>query len=118
MGGTNNTVQGNTIHDVDWSGGDDAGITLTGHNQQVLKNTIYNTGRDGILTSAATGGKIDHNTIHDIGTLTTDLGAIYTHGNVAPLTRKVASTRTWNHTPATTVVASRSVRDGEPSDST
>jgi probable HAF family extracellular repeat protein len=83
VGGTNNTVQGNTIHDVDWSGGDEAGITITGHNQQVLKNTIYNTGRDGILTSAATGGKIDHNTIHDIGTLTTDLGAIYTHGNVA-----------------------------------
>jgi len=83
VGGSSNTVKNCTIHDVDYSGGDEAGITITGSNQQIISNTIYNTGRDGILASAATGGKIDYNTIHDIGLLTTDLGGIYTHGNAA-----------------------------------
>ena len=81
LAGANNIVRNTTIHDVDYAVGAEAAITINGAYQQVLSNTIYNTGRDGIvIAESTTAAKIESNTIHDIGLLATDLGAIYTHG--------------------------------------
>ncbi|HEX4793935.1 MAG TPA: right-handed parallel beta-helix repeat-containing protein [Humisphaera sp.] len=82
MTGSNNSILNCTIHDVDTAGGGEAAIGVTGSNQTILNNLIYNTGRDGIALSQAYSSTVNHNTIHDIGLLTTDLGAIYMHGGI------------------------------------
>jgi probable HAF family extracellular repeat protein/parallel beta-helix repeat protein len=80
VGGSNNLVQNNQVHDVDYGGGDESAIELEGSNQQVLGNTLYNTGRDGIVATYSIAAQILNNTIHDCGLQTTDLGAIYIWG--------------------------------------
>ncbi|HEY2585578.1 MAG TPA: right-handed parallel beta-helix repeat-containing protein [Tepidisphaeraceae bacterium] len=80
VSGANNLVQNNQIHDVDYGGGDQSGIEVEGSNQQIVGNTIYNAGRDGIVATYATSEQILNNTIHDCGLQTTDLGAIYVWG--------------------------------------
>lgn len=80
VSGSNNTVEYNTIHDVDYGGGDQAGIEVAGSNQLIQTNTIYNAGRDGITATYSTADQILSNTIYDCGLQTTDLGAIYAWG--------------------------------------
>jgi len=80
VSGSNNLVQNNTIHDVDYGAGDQAGIEVAGNNQQIVGNTIYNAGRDGITATYSTADQILSNTIYDCGLQTTDLGAIYVWG--------------------------------------
>lgn len=80
VSGSSNIVQNNTIHDVDYAGGDEAGIEVAGSNQQISGNTIYNTGRDGITATYSTADQILSNTIYQCGLQTTDLGAIYVWG--------------------------------------
>ncbi|HET6250827.1 MAG TPA: right-handed parallel beta-helix repeat-containing protein [Tepidisphaeraceae bacterium] len=80
LGGTSNLVESCTIDYTDYSGTDAAAITMTGANNLILANTIFDTGRDGILDTDSTGAKIENNTIYSIGLQTTDLGAIYDHG--------------------------------------
>lgn len=80
VSGSNNVVENNTIHDVDYSGGDQAGIEVAGSDQQISSNTIYNSGRDGITATYSTADQILSNTIYDCGLQTTDLGAIYVWG--------------------------------------
>ena len=75
--GVGSRVTNNVIHDVDYSGGDSAGIRILGKNVEIDHNTVFNSGRDGIKHSA-TGLQILNNTIHDYGLQTTDAGAIYT----------------------------------------
>ncbi|HET6250598.1 MAG TPA: right-handed parallel beta-helix repeat-containing protein [Tepidisphaeraceae bacterium] len=80
LGGSGNTVENTTIHDVDYEGGDEAGVTTLGNDESVLYNTIYNTGRSGIVSRFTTHSLIAHNVVHDVGLQMTDLGAIYTWG--------------------------------------
>jgi hypothetical protein len=80
LGGSSNTVQNCTIHDVNYEAGDEAGVTTLGNNENVLYNTIYNTGRSGIVSRYTTHSHIMFNVIHDVGLQMTDLGAIYTWG--------------------------------------
>lgn len=80
VSGSNNLVQNNTIHDVDYGAGDQAGIEVAGNNQQIVGNTIFNTGRDGITATYSTADQILTNTLHNCGLQTTDLGAIYVWG--------------------------------------
>lgn len=80
VSGSNNLVQNNTIHDVDYGAGDQAGIELAGTNQQIIGNTIYNCGRDGIAATYSSADQILSNTIYSCGLQTTDLGAIYVWG--------------------------------------
>ncbi len=78
---TNNTVDNNLIHDVDWGGSDSAPINTTdwGHNT-ITNNTIYNTGRPGIMFRNATPDtQILHNDVSRFGFLTKDLGGITTY---------------------------------------
>ena len=80
VGGSDNVVWNCTIHDVDYAGGDEAGIEVAGTRQRIISNTIYNAGRDGILHTYSTADRITWNTIHDVGLQTTDLGGIYDWG--------------------------------------
>ncbi|HWE03253.1 MAG TPA: right-handed parallel beta-helix repeat-containing protein [Tepidisphaeraceae bacterium] len=81
VGGSNNIVESCTITNTDYAGVDEAAITVVGSNQQLLYNTIHDTGRDGIRDSFSTNLRIEHNTLSNIGHQTTDLGAIYDYGN-------------------------------------
>jgi probable HAF family extracellular repeat protein len=80
LGGSNNIVEDTTIAYTDYSGTDEAAITMVGSYNQILSNTIYDTGRDGILNTDATYAHIEYNNISSIGLQDTDLGAIYDYG--------------------------------------
>ena len=76
LGGTNNSVTNTTISNVDYAGGDEAGVTTMGPSAHVRYTTIFNAGRSGIRIDQP-GVQIDHNRVYNVGLLTTDLGAIY-----------------------------------------
>jgi hypothetical protein len=78
LGGTNNSVVNTTISNVDYAGGDEAGVTTMGSGAHVSNTTIFNTGRSGIRIDQP-GVQIDHNRVYNVGLLTTDLGAIYAY---------------------------------------
>ena len=80
LGGNNNTVENCTIHDVDYNGGDEAGVSTLGDSESVLYNTIYNAGRSGIVCRYTYDSLISHNVIHTVGLQMTDLGGIYAWG--------------------------------------
>lgn len=80
VSGSNELVQNNHIQDVDYAGGDQAGIEVAGSNQQIIGNTVFNAGRDGITATYSTADQIASNTIYSCGLQTTDLGAIYIWG--------------------------------------
>jgi hypothetical protein len=77
IGGNNDRVTNNIIHDADLNAGDSAGVRIIGSWAMVDHNTIYNTGRDGIGTFGWQA-KILYNTIHDAMLQTQDGGGIYT----------------------------------------
>ena len=83
VGGSDNVVWRCNIHDVDYAGGDEAGIVVSGARQKIVSNTIYNAGRDGIHDTFSSAGRITWNMIHDVGLQTTDLGGIYDWGTNA-----------------------------------
>jgi len=78
LAGSGDTVQNCFIHDIDYAGGDEAAILIRGDNNQVLYNTIWNTGRNGITNYFSAGDRILNNVVHDFGLLTSDAGGIYT----------------------------------------
>ncbi len=80
LAGSNNTVQGSTIHDVDYTGGNFAAVTTIGSAGNILDNTVYNTGRDGIRISTTSGVQVINNVVHDAMLQTTDGGGIYSYG--------------------------------------
>ena len=80
LDGSNNTVQGCTIHDVDYTGGNFAAVTTEGSGGDIFDNTIYNAGRDGIRLSTSAGLQVNNNVVHDVMLQTTDGGGIYTYG--------------------------------------
>lgn len=80
VGNTDVSVLSNTIHDVDWSGTDAAGIRSYTGGLTLEGNTIYNCGRDGINFQGA-GDYIEWNTIDNFMLDTTDGGGIYTVSN-------------------------------------
>lgn len=80
VGGSNNTVENTVIHDVDYEGGDEAGITTLGSNEIIRGNTIYNVARSGIVCRYTYDSLITHNLIDSVALQTTDCGGIYTWG--------------------------------------
>jgi len=80
LAGSDNTVQGCTIHDVDYTGGNFAAVTTMGSAGNILDTTVYNTGRDGIRLSSAAGVQVINNVVHDAMLQTTDGGGIYSFG--------------------------------------
>lgn len=80
--GSNDTVQNCFITNIDYSGQDGAAIVIQGtsaQSNQITRNTIYNTGRNGILDYFGPAEHISNNLIHDIGLMTSDGGGIYTY---------------------------------------
>jgi hypothetical protein len=88
--GTNQTITNCTIHDVDYLAIDSGAVythsrgdTRTGavdypnQGHQITHNTLYNTGRSGIVHTKATGIKILYNHIYNVGLQSCDLGATY-----------------------------------------
>jgi hypothetical protein len=78
--GKDNRATNNVVHDVDYSGGDAAGIRTWGSGHVVTGNTVYNTGRSGIKVSGTTAVKVSYNEVHDAMLQTADGGGIYTFG--------------------------------------
>lgn len=74
---SNVRVTNNIIHDVDYNGGDSAGIHNFGSYASIDHNVIYNTGRCGIIDKGW-AAQVIGNTIHDAMLQTSDGGAIYT----------------------------------------
>ena len=77
LDGSNNIVQNCFIHDVDYTGADEAAITIQGNDDQALHNSVWNTGRNGITQYFSTGDRIVNNVIHDFGLMTSDAGGAY-----------------------------------------
>ena len=75
--GRGTLISNNVIHDVDTVGADVAGVRLLADYVTVSHNTIYNSGRHGILAEVA-HANITYNTIHDVGLQTSEAGGIYT----------------------------------------
>ncbi|HXE55437.1 MAG TPA: Ig-like domain repeat protein, partial [Tepidisphaeraceae bacterium] len=80
LGGSNNTVQNCVIANVDYAGGDEAGVSTLGGNEHVVGNTIFNAARRGIVIRFSPFDQVLHNVVHDVGLQLTDLGGIYTWG--------------------------------------
>jgi len=78
LGGSNNTVRNTLIADTDYAGYDEAAVSTLGANETVSGNTIYNTGRSGVVIRYSPHASIHHNRIYLVGLLTTDLGGVYT----------------------------------------
>ena len=78
--GQNNTVENCVIHDTNYTPTDAAGIFVgspsIGH--VVSRNTLYNSGRSGLVHRSLRGGKIIHNEIYNAGLQMRDVGLTYT----------------------------------------
>jgi hypothetical protein len=86
VSGISNQITNNTIHDVDWTVGEYGAISygvdpkpsVGAHkNLTISHNTIYKTGRSGILGHYSEANTITYNTIYDTGKIGYDLGIIY-----------------------------------------
>jgi Carbohydrate binding module (family 6)/Right handed beta helix region len=82
--GSGNRVENNLIHDAGYTTSYATTVNLTGSNQVVTRNTIYNAGRDGITVDWHVSGKrfanneISYNNIFNTNLLSPDGGGIYT----------------------------------------
>ena len=91
---SNNTVSNNVIHDVDWAGNEGGCVNTSqsGGNNTITGNTMYNSGRQGVLLNSCAYGKfcvsdnttITHNDISRFAALTGDCAGIYAFNADAP----------------------------------
>ncbi len=75
--GQENTVENCLIHDFAWVCSDAAGVHTSGRNHTIIRNSIYNGARCGIVHRKSQGLEIAYNDIYRCGLLCTDLGATY-----------------------------------------
>jgi len=86
ISGIGHRVINNTIRDTNYLGTDAGGVytrnspTNPVSNIEIAYNTIYNTGRSGILTRYAQSAAIHHNEIYNAMLQSSDGGGIYTFG--------------------------------------
>jgi Carbohydrate binding module (family 6)/Right handed beta helix region/Protein of unknown function (DUF1565) len=82
--GSGNRLENNLIHDAGYTTSYATTVNVTGSNQVVTKNTIYNAGRDGITVDWHINGKtfanndISYNNVYQTNLLSPDGGGIYT----------------------------------------
>jgi hypothetical protein len=81
LGGSRNRVENCVISNVDYNAGDEAGVYTLGPGHIVSRNTIFNTGRSGVVHRYSPAAKILNNLIHDLMLQTTDGGGTYTWGS-------------------------------------
>ena len=77
MQGTGNRVQNDIIHDTDYAGDDSAAIYVNGTGNLIDHNTIYNSGRSGILFSHSLQTQVTYN---NISAVMLELGLPYIKG--------------------------------------
>ncbi|HET6252229.1 MAG TPA: right-handed parallel beta-helix repeat-containing protein [Tepidisphaeraceae bacterium] len=77
VSGANSLITNNTMHDAVYTGENVGVLWLLASGITASHNTIYNSGRHGILAEVPKV-MIDYNTIHDVGLQTTEAGGIYT----------------------------------------
>jgi hypothetical protein len=80
VNGTGHKVTNCLIHDADYATTECAGISPGGSDITITNNTIYNTGRSGMLFKVSTS-KALNNLIYNVGLQVDDLGGIYTYGH-------------------------------------
>ena len=81
LGGSGNRVENCVISNVAYNAGDEAGVYTLGPGHVVYRNTIFNTGRSGVVHRYSPGAKILNNVIHTVLLQTTDGGGTYTWGS-------------------------------------
>lgn len=74
------TVEGNTIRNIDYVGIHASPIRTSGDGMKILKNTIYNAGRDGMYV-AGTDCEVAYNDVSHSQIINSDSGVFYTVGN-------------------------------------
>ncbi|NJB81583.1 right-handed parallel beta-helix repeat-containing protein [Wenyingzhuangia aestuarii] len=74
------TVEGNTISNTDYIGIHASPIRTSGDRMKILKNTIFNTGRDGMYV-AGTDSEVAYNDVSRSQIINSDSGIFYTVGN-------------------------------------
>ncbi|GAB1855535.1 hypothetical protein MHTCC0001_03690 [Flavobacteriaceae bacterium MHTCC 0001] len=74
------TIEGNYISNTDYVGIHASPIRSTGDNVKVLKNTIFNTGRDGMYV-AGNNCEVAYNDVSASQKINSDSGVFYTVGN-------------------------------------
>jgi hypothetical protein len=81
--GENHTVENNFIHHANYQSSYAALIRLNGNGHKIIRNTMYDAGRDAITVDWHTNGtsslnnEIAYNDISGFGALSSDLGGIY-----------------------------------------
>jgi hypothetical protein len=80
VSGTGHKVTNCLLHDADYVPTECAAISPGGSNITVANNTIYNTGRSGMLFKVS-ASKALNNLIYNAGLQVDDLGGIYTYGH-------------------------------------
>ncbi len=75
--GSNNTAQDCVVHEVDYDGIDSCAIRAKGNALLVKRNTVYNTGRAGILNRELTASTIQYNDISRFALFCRDVGGTY-----------------------------------------
>ena len=79
-GAHNSTIEKNIISNTDYIGIHSSPIRSSANNVKILKNTIFNTGRDGIYV-AGTDCEIAYNDVSASQKINSDSGIFYTVGN-------------------------------------
>jgi hypothetical protein len=75
-----NTVENCLVYDCNWVGGLSGGIRVSGIGHRIRKNTVYNTGRTGIVFRGCEQALLEYNHISHVGWLTRDQGGMMTGG--------------------------------------
>ncbi|HET6249427.1 MAG TPA: carbohydrate-binding protein [Tepidisphaeraceae bacterium] len=75
--GAGTIITNNVIHDAAYTGENTGAVWLLGSSITVSHNTIYNSGRHGVMAEVPKANII-YNTIHDVGLQTTEAGGVYT----------------------------------------
>ncbi len=79
-GAHNSVIEGNYITNTDYVGIHASPIRSSARNVKILKNTIFNTGRDGMYV-AGTDCEIAYNDVSESQKINSDSGIFYTVGN-------------------------------------
>lgn len=77
---SNCIIEENTISNIDYVGIHASPLRVTGNNMKILKNTIFNAGRDGMFVAGA-DCEVAYNDVSRSQIINSDSGVFYTVGN-------------------------------------
>ncbi|HET6250818.1 MAG TPA: carbohydrate-binding protein [Tepidisphaeraceae bacterium] len=83
LGGSHDSVINDTIVDADYSGADEAGVSMQGTYDTVAHTSVNNCGRSGITFYNSSADQIIHDAVYNIGERGGDSGGVYTYATNA-----------------------------------